>query len=416
MSARAWLGAGFLVLTVATAATFVARTPGATTLARRVVDSLVGRTVEVRVVFEADPSLSEGDPVYTEEGEAFALAGRVRSIEGSGPWNVVLDLDPSLPRRIGPGTRVLAMTPDRDLAWVARVLVPPEARAALIEDLGRVWREQRSTVLPQLQATLTSMLERLVGVLGETFDEAVAANRSELDAFLVSFQRDIYPHELQPVVDQVWLPAVRERLSASAATLGAEIARRIKWTQAAGVVWAAALERIGVARDNAVKEALGKLIQESAVPVIEEQGPAMMAEALRALSETFAESRGSVVLESALRAVAEDPEFRALASGFLRSWILENEAFRAELVSVTEDEAFQGLRDALWDAAEPVLKRHLEDVLTTSDRQGMDHRLARVLRRVVLQKDERYALVLPVGPGPLDATQAVLRGVIGRDP
>ena len=78
------------------------------------------------------------------------------------------------------------------------------------------------------------------------------------------------------------------------------------------------------------------------------------------------------------------------------------------------DELRKPLND-LWKAAEPLLESALEEILTRADREGMDHQLVRVLRRVVLKKDKHYLVLEGRDDTMLLPGLTELTGVIGED-
>ena len=110
MTKRAWLGLAFILGCATTIVVAVSGAPGADTLAARLWDHTSGRMVTVEASFTEKPDLRPGDPVYTVEDHAFALAGRVAGVVDGSPFRVRLRIDPAVPRRLGAAT-VAALSP-----------------------------------------------------------------------------------------------------------------------------------------------------------------------------------------------------------------------------------------------------------------------------------------------------------------
>ena len=415
MTPRAWLGLAFSIACATLVFTAVNSSPGAGTLADRMVDHLTGRMSELQASFPQRPDLRPGDPVYTVEEQAFALVGRVQEISDDSPTLVRLAVDPMVPRLLGAGTRAEAMTPDQDLAWVVRTLVPPEMRGRLLVELRRTWENEREETLARLRPALMALLDDLTGVLGETLPDVIEKNRPEIERVLALLRDEVYPEELKPVIDSVWVPLMQEHLGRTASEIGKEVGERIGWGDLAGVVWTTLKRKVGLGKDDEVKKELEELLRNAALPVFKEKAKQLAAGAYKATVETVARDEVRQALEKAARRIGGHPAFKDLLKRINRDWLVDNKRLRDRLNAALADREIKKIADDLWKKVEPTFEKTLQEMLTRSDGQGMNHRLVRVLRRVVLKKDERYVLLVPGNGKPAAVENLILPGRLGRD-
>ncbi len=415
MSGRAWIGVTFIVTVSATILVLLRDVPGIETLTVRLGDHVSRRLDSIDVRFGSRPSLSPGDPVYSVEGEAFALQGRVAGISESAPWVVTLDVDPSVTRRFDPGTEVVAMTPDADLAWVLKTLVPPDLREEILADIRQLWKARRDTVLEQLEAPLMDLLRDLGEILRDALPETLARHEEERREFFSAFSDDIFPDHLEPVLEREFVHRIEERLGPLAGQIGSEVWDNMTFGDMLSLSWIATKDAVGAASRQAVVDRLTELLRKKALPVFKRHAPKAFQETAATVIEGLSEPSVQEALDVAAREIVTHPAFEAFTVAVAKSWIVDNERIRERLLDAISSDELRGPLDNLWDAAEPLFEQALEEILTRPDREGMDHQLVRVLRRVVLRKDEHYVVLRDGAETGSLSDQAVLTGVIGED-
>jgi hypothetical protein len=328
----------------------------------------------------------------------------------------VLDLDPSLARRLTRGTVGIAMNPDRDLAWVLRTLIPPDLRHEYGAKIKEVWIAKRSEILEALGPPSLQLVQELAIILKESFGEALAAHSTEKDEFFAVLREDIYAKRLAPILEEQVVRRLEAKLTPLAAELGQEIWDSVGVGDLMAVSWIATKDLVGAAKKNEMSAKLAEVLQRSALPVIKRKAPHILQEALKASEEGLRSEASQIAVMEAMHELTSHPAFVKFVQGFLTTWILENPKIHARIKEALNADEFREPLDQLWKALEPTLEAGLEEVLTRPDRQGMDHQLVRVLRLLVLKKDIRYLLLLP---GPEDAERIqdkdLIKGSLGRD-
>jgi len=414
MNGRAWLGLGCIVATIATVGVLLSGVEGIGTLSARLGDHATGRLRNVRVAFESRPRLDPGDPVYSVESEAFALQGRVLRVSEAAPWIVDIEVDPSVTRRFGPGTRIIAMAPDGDLAWVLRTLVPPNLRKDLIADLGDLWKLKRTDTLEALKPHIVALAGDLGSILGEAFPNALQRNEVERRAFFAAFRTRVLDPKLKPVLEREFVARLEERLGPLAGEMGAEIWKAVSIGDLMSLTWVATKDVFGAAKNREMAIRLSKLLKQKALPVFKEHVPTAFRHSMEALIEGLNEPHVQQALDQALKDTLVLPEFQEFVAAVVDSWLVHNPDLHQRLIAAFESDELRRPLEDLWKAAEPKLEEALTEILTRKDREGMDHQLVRVLRRVVLKKDESYLVIDGDRTGPFDSA-SVLTGVLGED-
>lgn len=415
MKGRAWLGLGFIVAVATTVTVLLADVPGIRTLSVRLGDHVSRRLHRVEARFEIKPALSIGDPVYSVEGEAFALQGRIASIAAAAPWTVGIDVDPSVARNFGSGTRVIAMNPDGNLAWVLKTLVPPDMRDEVLEELAGLWGKRREQTMTALRPYLLRLVGDIGSLLGEGLPDALKQHDAERQLFVKAFVADVFSQDLGPVLEREFMTRLEERLGPLAGTIGAEIWATVSFADMMSLSWIATKDVFGAAQKEEMARQLARLLEKKALPVFKKHAPTAFREAGSAVVEGFEEPSVQAAFDRAFKHTLAHDAFQDFLGAVVDTWIVRNAQLHNKLVEALDSEELRKPLDDLWRAAEPLLEGALEEILTRADREGMDHQLVRVLRRVVLKKDEHYLVLESDGDAIQLSDQAILTGVIGED-
>lgn len=393
------------------------RVPGTATLVERFADAATGRRDEIACAFDAVPDLRPGDPVYTVEEQAFALQGHVVSLATEGATaRATLSIDPSLRRRLREGARAVAMEPDFDLGWVLRTLVPPGLREEILDELGVVWEQRRNETLAALKPPLLALLGDVTQVLARTLPQVIARHEAGREAFTAAFRNEIYATSLEPALKADLYPRLEERLGALAGEIGSEIWEKVTVGDMLAVFWSATRESVGASDKDEMARRLRALLERKALPVVRARGPDIWNTAVSAVGEALRQPSVRDAVDRSAWAVVEHPAFQGWIGAILDEWLLRNPELSARFDEALRSRAIREPLGALYKAAEPLLERSLEEVLTRPDRKGMDHQLVRVLRHLVLKKDYRYVLIVDGGGAPLRDRSPVLPGILGDDP
>jgi hypothetical protein len=410
---RAVLGLCVLATGLAGLVALALAREGGPTLLLRLFHGATGRLDSVVVRFPERPELHPGDPVYTVEGQAFALVGRVRSVAAALPFDCMLELDPALRGRRAQGLLATAMAPGNDLGWILRTLIPPQLREQVLLELAELWKEHGPSVVERLQSPTLLLLKRVADAILAQLPAALALSEEAGRTLLRDLAYGIYPEHLEPLIREQVLAAVGPRVGPLAAAAAAEIWARVSVADLAALAWASSQRSVGLIGDDERDRRLARLIEVRALPVLAERvGPILAAAGEALLDAAMAPATQEALRQAGLELVGSE-SFRAFSRALVDAWVVHNSALHEELrLALAESRLLDPLRE-FYALAEPLLERALEEILTRPDRAGMDHQLARVLRHVVLKKDARYVVL---APDPGAQGRLPIPGRIGEDP
>ena len=415
MNHRSWLGLVFLLALSLAGSWLWGRVPGGEDLIARLWLHASATPEAVSVHFDGPaPTLQAGDPVYSQSGESFNLIGRVSSLNTTANGSeLIFALDPSRRNLLRHNARGLAMNPKGDLGWMLRTLLPPDARQALLRDLQQVWERQQKETLGDLRPQLLSLLSDLTEILRDTLPAALEAEKESGDAFLAALREEFWKEKLRPVMQEHFFPVLEKRMTTAAEPIAKEIGDSIREHGVFGVISAFSMNKVWLMSDEATANKLKELLTATAFPVLKRRAPELAKAALDAVIEAANRPEIQDALNRAAWDLVNHPDFQRWSEALVNRWIIKNDRLVARLRQALEDQRIRKPVQRLSAEMEPILMKHLEEVLSREDRQGMDHRLVRVLRRLVLWKDQRY-LLLDLGSGPAFGGET-LPGRLGFD-
>ena len=409
MIGKAILGAVFCSAVVILVATLLANVPGAPTLIARLGD-WKSDLEALTFTCEDRPDLRPGDPVYAEESEAFALLGRVVEVSAGPPSRVRVAVDPFVLRQFGAKSHGYAMSPNRDLGWMARTLLPPDLRKRLVDDLRQTWDENKEQTIKLLRPHVMTLVGDVATILKDTLPAALRKHEEDRKRFFEAFTREVFQDDLAPLLEKEFMGRLEKRLTPVASDLGSEILKEIRFGEKLAFGWTAIF-----GSDKAKERKFKELVRDKILPQLKAKGPEILREAMTAVREGLADEDVRQQLDAALKETIAHETFQKFTGAVLKTWIAENAQLRQRLSAAFESPDFRAPVEALWKECEPKLEALLEDILDRGDGQGMDHRVVRVLRRLVLWKDARYLLLVSEGDPRIPADKD-LRLEIGRDP
>jgi hypothetical protein len=410
---RRLMGVATTALVVFAVSSTTASTPGSETLVERVWDRAIGRTERVEALFDAPSGLAAGDPVLRFEVDALVPIGRVVAVAPGTPERVAMEIDGFDARRLRSDAVVRAATPGSNLGWALEILTPPELRARLAESLGAVVAKEGEAALAEATPVAKERLRAVVDAAVRAFPEAFDAERDAWNAAWGRLSRELWDETLAPVAEEEFWPRLRAACAPPAAELAEEIVRDLGFGAFFRGAWARAKDAAGVGDERALQSEIERLVAEKVAPVVRKRAPALAAAATAAAEEAFAEEKVRAAIDRCVEALLADAEARAVLGRVVRRVFVDDARVREAWRATIEDPRLRAAASRVARAAEPVFESALRDALLRDDAQGLDLRLVRVLRNVLLWKDRRYALLERGAASAAAPFTGPLRGVRG---
>jgi len=368
------------------------------------------RIVEARLPLRAD--LRRGDPVFVSDPErCLVRVGRVEAVrEEDGARIAALAIYPSRSDLLAEGARATAFDVALTAGWVARTLLPEERLAEIRGIVRRFLAEEGDAIGRALWPEAKRALREVVELLGAQLPDALRARSEDWEALWRRHRDGVVKAKLVPVLEEAVLDRAEERLEPLLEEVGEELWRALPvWSLGLRYVW----ERVPGTEEDQVRERFHEFLEGDAARILARHAPEAGRIAAQVLREAAADERGRKAVGEVARTVAADPRLEALLRDLARELLLENERLR----DLVERRWEEGLGDAVGRAAgrlEPVLRRIKDRVALNEGRDGINPRLARVLRAGVLRKDVRWVL-LEGGDGAPLADGARIPGGVGRE-
>jgi hypothetical protein len=401
LGAAAW---GGLLLFVAMAVIYpegAAHAP-ADKLLRYLFESSIGVTVS----FPADTRLERGDPVFIRDPEKFLLRiGRVEQVTRGGTVDARLSVYPEHADLLRTDTRAESFAVRVGANWVIETILPPERLRAIREDAALFFDREGAAVREALWPELERALVDMIAMYEEELPRALAARSDEWKFIYERHRQGVVREELVPVLEQVVLPIAKVRLEPFLTEVGRELWKELPiWSL--GVRYL--LERVPGTKEDQVEEKFKEYLVQKAAPIISKHSPEAMRIAGGILKETMADPRVRAAFGQVAKALAADEELSALLRQTANELVIQNE----RLLAILKERWDSGLRAAVLDASrrlDPLVREVVNGIVLNEERDGINPRLAQVLRTAVFRKDGRWVLLTPGAGAPLP-DRAVLPG------
>lgn len=405
------VGSVALVAVAAAILPAVAALPGSETLAERAFDHVRGAATRVTATFDAPSGLVVGDPALRISADALAHVGTVEAVAAAagGGETVTLRLDGFEARRLGADSVVRALHPGSNLGWALATLTPSDLRDRVMRDLGAAWDREGEAALSEAVPALREGLTRLLDAALLALPAAVERERPQWEPVAARLRAEIVDGELAPALDAELWPRVRQECGAVAGPLADELVKELGVGALAAAAWARTKDAVGIGNEKAFAREIERLAVEKAIPVVRRHVPALLDAAGRAGRDAWAQPPFRAAVERAVERALADPQARESLVRVLRAAFVEDPRVVAAWRSLAEDARLRRAVERVAKAAEPVFESALREALLREDGQGLDLRLVRVLRNVLLWKDRRYALIESAGAA--GTSPSALRGV-----
>lgn len=355
--------------------------------------------LEVELVGAAAPpgsaALRVGDPVLDARRR---VLGRVEALRVDGrdlgPLGAIasgtrclarLAIDPEV--ALPPAPRFRASTAPRDnAAWVMNTLLPEHKRAMLLEELRAFAAAHEGEIVELLRPIAEDVVAHGMGVLEQNLAATLQRHEAEIRA-LLDEQREKLKGDVLPTLKKRLGPSARKKLDPIIRQIGGELRAKLPvWT----IGWNATLDVIpGTSQDRLEKWWTG-FVDETVVPIIAAHETDLVRTFEQLLEEGLADPEVRQAMARASQRLAGDARFKAIVRTIVEEALVRPFDAPGLIAKLLQDDRHRARLDRLQQAFAPTLRR-IGQQLTIDPATGrIDPDLARVLRRVVFDKDARW--------------------------
>jgi hypothetical protein len=354
------------------------------------------RTASARLA----PPLRVGDPVLDRERRAVGRVIDIRDLAGQPLPGTPADVDTSVlfdvtvafdPEAVVPAApRLTSHTVSRnDGRWVLATLLPEDKRAMVFAELRAFAREHEG----ELRDFIRPLAEDAIGhgmlTLEANLNAALEARRDQIQAVL-DRHRVMVKDDLLPVLKRRLGPSAKEKAQPLLREIGRELWRELSLTQ---LGWNAFVDQIPGTSRTRTDAWFNEFVETKAIPILREHEDELMRAVEDLIEEGARDPEVRAALGAATRRLANDPQFKVIVRGIVEDALVKPFDARALLEKMLQDPAHLERLKELERLFAPTLQRIGRRITVDPETGRMDPNLARVLRRVVLNKDARWVEV-----------------------
>lgn len=355
--------------------------------------------------------LAVGDPLLDGRRRVVGRVVRVRAPDGKDlaatwhaplavvtsatPFTVTVALDPEVPPPDASARLASYAVARNDGRWMLRTLLPEHKWRLLVDEVKGFLADHEREV----QGFLRPLAEDAIGhgmlVLEQNLSAALEARRDSIQKLL---------DEHRVMVKNDLLPVLKRRLGPSAKVKAQPILREIGrelWDELPmwSLGWSAFVDRIPGTSRTRMDQWWNEFVENKAIPILKAHEDELIKALEDLVEEGARDPEVRAALGSATRRLANDPRFKQIVRGVIEDALVKPFDTRALLDRLMSDPAHQARFRRLEELFAPGLQRIGRRMTIDPDTGRIDPDLARVLRRVVFNKDARWVeLVEPDAP------------------
>ncbi len=360
------------------------------------------RTVEARL----DGPLAVGDPVLDERrrpiGRVVGLLGpdgraltatwhaTAAGVTSSTAFDVTIAFDPEVDVPADP--RLVSHAVARnDGRWILRTLLPEPKRQALFAEVRAFMADNEV----EIQGFLRPLAEDAIGhgmlVLEQNLSKALEARRESIQA-LLDEHRVMVKNDLLPVLKRRLGPSAKQKAQPLLRDIGREL-----WDQLPmwSLGWSAFVDQIPGTSRNRMDAWWAEFVENKAIPILREHEDELVKALEELIEEGARDPEVRAALGAATRRLASDPRFKAIVRGVIEEALVKPFDMRLLVERLMANPGHQARFKRLETLFAPGLQRIGRRLTVDPETGRMDPDLARVLRRVVFDKDARWVEIQP---------------------
>ncbi|HEX4149002.1 MAG TPA: hypothetical protein VHY20_08440, partial [Pirellulales bacterium] len=364
----------------------------------------VGRPRTLVLDFSRPTDVAVGDVIYLPLGDprqpsGLRRVGEVQALWASGRPQEASRADvaqasaliyPSAPA-LGALPALVYHTKPDTFVWVIDALFTPERRASMLVDLQQALEAHRAEIVAAFQPLIESSLGDLRDVLEQDLPPAIERHRPEFEALAAKYRREILDQQLLPLVKSDVLPIVRQQTEPVLREVGEELWQHVSLWRFG---WRFAYDLSPLPEKNLMDREWNRFVQEDALPTLEKHSDQFVDLIKNILRDVSRDPRLQAAVRGSLETIAGDPQVRQLGRALFDEVVVHNPHFRQAIERRLADPQTRQAIELAAGRLEPTLRRIGDQVLGTQA-SGITPEFARVLRTEILDKDERWFVLLP---------------------
>lgn len=392
----------------------VARSTELAPPAERILRFVAHGTNRVEHRFEAVPKLPEaldeipgfaiptvGDPVFAGDERVFVGAIAARELDtaavGTPAFTITIALDPEYDPADLDDAAFAFEAADRRPKWVLDTLLPPRKREHVKRELKAYAKAHEKEIEDLLHPIEDQVAEHAWHVLEENLVTATKNHEKEIDALLDRYRSSL-KDDVLPILKEELGPSAREKAKPILTKIGRECWDELPMWQGVGAYFR---DKLPWQNKKYIDEWWQEFLDNKAIPILKEHEEELVKAGEDLVKEGFKDPKVRTAVNAELKKLANDPEFRKLLRTILDEALVHPFDATGLATKILEDPGNQERWRKLELTLDPVLAKVGSEIAIEKrpdGRDGLSPELARVIRRIVFNKDARWVTVTPKRP------------------
>ncbi len=382
--------------------------------APQIIRHLTWSTKEVQIKFYSRQLVAVNDPVFVADTEPARPVGRVSRL---GPMIESGDSSPQksadkkidfvneatvtlfggAPRLHDDATFILESTP-QSTEWVIKTMLPKEKRRELVTLIMESYRRHMPEIAEAFEPVVQNSLTTASSVIRDDLQSAFEAREEQFQALGKRFEADLLQKRIVPLLhDEIW-PVVEEKGSPLARKIGTEVWQELSLWRFG---WRFLYDKSPLPERNFTEQEFNRFVKEKAAPILKAHLPDML-ELQKSLVKEFADHpKIRETVRESFRTVVNDRELRDLLTAIFKEVLIENDRLKRTIEQQWTGPQARAAIDLASRKLDPTINRIGESMFGNPNK-SITPEFARVLRRMVLHKDQRWLILDPGGNGSDD--------------
>lgn len=374
----------------------------------QIVQFMISPTRDVQIEFESPQLVAVNDPVFVNDQDIARPIGRVSRL---GPRdepqvlssddhpldlkiNVVSEATVTLfggaPELNADATFTLQSTP-KTTAWMIKTMLPDEKRRELVSLIMESYRRHMPEIAAAFEPVVKDSLSTAGSVIREELQVAFKSREKEFAALGKRFETELLQEKVVPLLqDEIW-PIVEERGTPLAQEIGTEVWQELSLWRFG---WRFLYDKSPLPERNFTEREFNRFVKEKAAPIFKEHLPDIL-ELQKSLVKEFSrhpEVRKTV--RESFQTLVDDEELRTLLTSIFRDVLIDNPRLRKTLERKWTGEEARAAIELASRKLDPTITR-IGEMMFGNANKSITPEFARVMRRMVLNKDQRWFILDP---------------------
>ena len=373
----------------------------------QIVQYLTTATHDVQIKFPSRQLVAVNDPVFLAGTQSGRPVGRVSRL---GPIEKLYRPPPEYPDALKirfveeatvtlfggapnlhqDATFTIQGTP-QSTEWVVKTMLPPEKRRELASLMMQSYQRHMPEIAAAFEPVVKDSLKTAGSVIREDLQTAVENRENEFQALGKRFESELLQKKIVPLLqDEVW-PIVEEKGAPLGKKIGTEVWEELSLWRFG---WRFLYDKSPLPKRDFTEQEFNRFVQEKAAPILKSHLPEIL-ELQKSLVQELADNpKIRQTVRESFRTIADDREVRELLTSIFKEVLIDNVQLRQTVERQWTGPQARAAIDLASRKLDPTINR-IGEAMFGNPNKEITPEFARVLRRMVLHKDQRWFLLDP---------------------